>query len=196
MTTKILKVTGMHCASCASIITKKLSALPHVRFVSVNYGNEKAKIEFDDNEVSIQAMNDEISTLGYSFVIEKGGVENVHDHTDTRGNELEELKNKTEFIIPVTLVVFGFMMWDILARTTTWAPNLPLPMELFNTLSMVFATIALFWVGKPYLQGVGRFVHHRVANMDTLIGIGTLVAYTYSYWVFLSIPTLTSLLLL
>lgn len=180
MTTQILKVKGMHCASCASIITKKLSVLPYINSVSVNYGNEKAKIDYDESKTSIHFMNEEISKLGYSFVSEKDGVDSEKDHVDSKENELDELKNKTEFIIPVTFAIFGLMMWDILARTTVWMPNMPIPMVLFNTISMVLATIALFWVGKPYLQGVVRFVKHRVANMDTLIGIGTLVAYIYS----------------
>ncbi|HRH25986.1 MAG TPA: heavy metal translocating P-type ATPase [Candidatus Paceibacterota bacterium] len=193
MTTQILKVKGMHCASCASIITKKLSTLPHVRSVNVNYGNEKAKIDYDDSQVSVHSLNEEISKLGYSLVPEKDQINSEHNHTAMKGNELDELKHKTEFIIPVTLVVFGLMMWDILARTTTWMPNLPIPMELFNTISMVLATVALFWVGKPYLLGVTRFMKHRVANMDTLIGLGTLVAYTYSILVTL-LPSLGTLL--
>lgn len=193
MTTQILKVKGMHCASCASIISKKLSALPHIQSVSVNYGNEKAKIDYDDSQISIHSMNDEISKLGYSLVPEKDNVESEHDHAVMEGDDLDELKNKTEFMIPVTLAVFGLMMWDILARTTVWMPNLPIPMELFNIISMVLATIALFWVGKPYLLGVTRFIKHRVANMDTLIGLGTLVAYTYSILITL-LPSLGALL--
>ncbi len=193
MTTQILKVKGMHCASCASIISKKLSVLPHIHSVSVNYGNEKAKIEYDDSQVSVHSMNDEIRKLGYTLLPEKDSAESEHGHVATSASELDELKNKTEFILPITIAVFGLMMWDILARTTTWMPNLPIPMELFNTISMVLATVALFWVGKPYLQGVVRFVKHRVANMDTLIGLGTLVAYTYSILVTL-LPSLGVLL--
>jgi len=45
---------------------------------------------------------------------------------------------------------------------------------------MILATVVLFWIGQPFLQGVVRFIRHRVANMDTLIGIGTLAAYIYS----------------
>ena len=174
MVTKILKVNGMHCASCASVITKKLSALPSIESVSVNYGNEKAKIVFDENKITLDTMNEEVSKLGYSL-----SHENEHA-TSKKIDELEDLKNKTAFILPVALVIFALMMWDILARTTTWMPNLPIPMALFNTISMALATIALFWVGKPYLLGVSRFVEHRVANMDTLIGVGTLVAFIYS----------------
>ncbi len=180
MTTQILKVKGMHCASCASVITKKLSALPYIHSVSVNYGNEKAKIEYDDSQTSLDLMNQEVAKLGYTLVGEISKDQGGHDHTVTKEAVLNELKNKTEFMLPVTLIVFVLMMWDILARTTVWVPNLPIPMVLFNTLSMVLATIALFWVGKPYLLGVVRFLKFRVANMDTLIGIGTLVAYIYS----------------
>lgn len=193
MTTQILKVKGMHCASCASIITKKLSAMPHIQSVSVNYGNEKAKIDYDNTHVSIDSMNDEIGKLGYSLVSGDNTITEGHDHALMKADELGELKNKTEFIVPVTIAVFALMMWDILARTTTWMPNLPIPMVLFNTISMVLATVALFWVGKPYLLGVTRFIRHRVANMDTLIGLGTLVAYTYSILVTL-LPSLGTLL--
>jgi Cu2+-exporting ATPase/Cu+-exporting ATPase len=192
MTTQILKVKGMHCASCASIITKKLSTLPYVQSVSVNYANEKVKIDYDNNHVSIDLMNNEIDKLGYSLIPENL-TNSEQEKVTIKNNDLDELKNKTEFIIPITLVVFVFMMWDILARITTWMPNLPIPMNLFNTISMVLSTIALFWVGKPYLLGVTRFIKHRVANMDTLIGLGTFVAYIYSITITL-LPSIGTLL--
>ena len=192
MATKILKVTGMHCASCASIITKRLTALPHVNSVSVNYGNEKAKIDFNDDSISVNEMNQEIEKLGYSLST-SDNLDAGHDHMKMEGDELEELKNKIDFILPVTFIVFILMMWDILARTNAWMPNLPIPMALFNTISMVLATIALFWVGQPYLLGLMRFIRHRVANMDTLIGLGTLVAYIYSLIITL-VPSMITLL--
>lgn len=193
MANQILKVKGMHCASCALAITKKLSTLPYVHDVSVNYGNEKAKIDFDESKISINIMNEEIGKLGYSLIDVNEIKEMNHDHSSMKDDELLQLKSKTEFILPITISVFILMMWDILSRTTSWMPNLPIPMSFFNTFSMVLATIALFSIGKPYLLGVTRFIRHRVANMDTLIGIGTLVAYIYSIIITL-IPSLAILL--
>lgn len=193
MTNQILKVKGMHCASCASIITKKISALPNVNSVSVNYGSEKAKIDFDDTKISVKEMNREIEKLGYSLIESKNNEATKIANENTKDEELSYFKNKTDFILPVTLAIFVLMMWDILARITLWMPNLPIPMTLFNTISMVLATISLFWVGRPYLSGVVRFMRHKVANMDTLIGIGTLVAYLYSLLITL-IPYLRELL--
>jgi Cu2+-exporting ATPase/Cu+-exporting ATPase len=56
---------------------------------------------------------------------------------------------------------------------------------------MVIATVSIFFVGNQYLRGVVRFIRYRVANMDTLIGLGTLVAYTYSVFITL-FPSITS----
>lgn len=193
MSNKILKVKGMHCASCASVITKKISALPHVHKISVNYGNEKAKIDFDESKVSIETINNEINKLGYSLIDSDETSKMSHDHSSSSTDELSTLKDKTEFILPVTISIFILMMWDILSKILSWVPNMPIPMTIFNTLSMVLATIAIFWVGKTYLLGVTRFIKYRVANMDTLIGIGTSVAYIYSILITL-LPSLGELL--
>lgn len=181
MTTQIFKVKGMHCASCAQIISKKLSKIPYIKSAQVNYGNEKAKIDFDSSLVSLDQLNEEINKLGYSLIDEEGKSDSHYNHSkESSDQELIELTQKTHFIIPITIIIFLFMMWDILSRLVFWIPNLPIPMELFNTISMVIATVSLFWVGRPYLNGIIRFLRYKVANMDTLIGIGTLVAYLYS----------------
>lgn len=184
----------MHCASCAAVITKKISKLANVQGVTVNYASEKAKIEHDPSLTSISDINQEIEKLGYRVSELHEETNSSHsDHLKSNNNELETLKNKTQFILPITIAVFFLMMWDIVSRSVSFVPNLPIPMSLFNTLSMLIATVALFWVGSPYLLGVGRFIKYRIANMDTLIGIGTLVAYIYSLLVTL-LPQIRSVL--
>lgn len=188
MTNKTLKVKGMHCASCSAIITKKVSKLDGVDSVKVNYATEKAAISFNEDIVSVPQINNEIKKLGYTFVDEKE-LKTVEDHSmhigmnqskDEKMKELLVLKAKTHFVLPIALLVFVLMMWDIAAKLFVFIPNIPLPMDIFDAISMVLASIVIFWIGQPFLQGVVRFLKYRVANMDTLIGIGTLVAYLYS----------------
>lgn len=195
MLTQILKVKGMHCASCALVITKKLSAIPNVNSVSVNYGTEKVKIDYDEAAVSLDTMNQEINTLGYSFVMPESQADHGGHDMTVSGNDgdLIELKRATEFILPITLAIFILMMWDIGARLLPWMPSLPIPMALFNTIVMIVATIVIFWIGRPYLLSIVRFIRHGVANMDTLIGLGTGTAYVYSVLITL-FPPLTTLL--
>ncbi len=188
MTNKTLKIKGMHCASCATIITNKVSKLGGVDDIAVNFATEKATVSFDDNVITIPQMNNEIEKLGYAFVDEADS-HTMKDHSmhtgineskDEKMKELLVMKTKTQFVLPIALLVFILMMWDIGAKLFASIPNLPLPMSIFNTISMVLASVVLFWIGQPFLQGVVKFAKYRVANMDTLIGIGTLVAYLYS----------------
>ncbi len=53
--------------------------------------------------------------------------------------------------------------------------------DFLHHLLPIFATYTLFVVGKPYLLGLYRFIRYGRANMDTLIGIGTLTAFIYSF---------------
>ena len=194
MTTRTYSVKGMHCASCAAIITKKLSKVEGITEVNVNLATEKATLEFDKNALSAEAVNDVISKYGYTFSAEQ---------TEERGNalilkakkeiELKEQLTKVRFALPVALLVFILMMWDIGSRFFAVIPHMPISMELFNIISMVIATYMVFWIGAPFLHGITMFLKSGAASMDTLIGIGTLTAYVYSAVVTL-IPSVREML--
>jgi Cu+-exporting ATPase len=53
--------------------------------------------------------------------------------------------------------------------------------EFFHHLLPIFATYMMFVVGRPYLTGLWRFITYKKADMDSLVGIGTLVAFMYSF---------------
>ncbi len=56
---KTLKIKGMHCASCATIIEKKLKKVPGIINANVNFATEKATVEYDDvdENLLVQAVN-------------------------------------------------------------------------------------------------------------------------------------------
>ena len=194
MTSRTYSVKGMHCASCAAIITKKLSKVEGISEVNVNLATEKAKLEFYSTALSAEAVNDLIGKYGYTFSAEQ---------TEERGNalhlkeekekELQEQLKKVRFALPVALLVFILMMWDTGSMFFSFIPNMPISMELFNLVSMVIATYMVFWIGTPFLHGISMYVKSGAASMDTLIGIGTLTAYLYSAVVTL-IPSVRELL--
>src|SRR3989338_6697606 len=206
MTTKItVPVQGMHCASCAATITKAVKKAPGVVSVDVNYGTEKATLEYDPDASKIEDLSKRIEPFGYSFLVTEeqrgahespathvmpdGTVTSASEHTEHTGigqtkeqklKELAKLRVKIQFVLPITFMVFALMMWEIAASAYSWLPPFILPMEIYQPLLFILATVVLFWIGKPYLRGVATFARHHVANMDTLIGIGTSVAYAYS----------------
>lgn len=185
MISKIYKVKGMHCASCSAIIDKKLSSLDGINSINVNYASEKANIEFDNTKVDLGKMNSEIEKLGYSIEDEKDmhDMNHIMEHDLTLHDKEKELANqkiKVQFVFPLSILIFLYMMWDIASKLTPSIPNIPISMDIFNKIAMIISAIVLFWIGKPFVFGVIRFIKYRVANMDTLIGIGTLSAFIYS----------------
>jgi P-type Cu+ transporter len=190
MTTKTYNVKGMHCASCAAIITKKLSKVEGIGKADVNLATEKAKIEFSGDTMSDESLNELLNKYGYGLVaeqVEESPAAPTFDRKAAAGKlkrekeeEVLEQKATVQFALPVAFMVFVIMMWDIAARSFPDVPNLPIPMELFNIISMALATWMVFRVGAPFLHGIVMFVRNGAASMDTLIGIGTLTAWLYS----------------
>ncbi|NHQ61010.1 cadmium-translocating P-type ATPase [Chlorobium sp. BLA1] len=202
-TTGTYSVKGMHCASCAAIITKKLSKVEGITRADVNLATEKVTIAFDHETLPVEALNDAVSRYGYAIAAEPGatGAGEMQKIAASGAIRLKEEKEqalldqkaKVQFALPIALLVFILMMWDIGSRFIESVPNLPIPMELFNIISMVLATWFVFRIGAPFLHGIVMFLQSGAASMDTLIGIGTLTAYVYSALITL-IPSLRELL--
>lgn len=171
MNTQTFRVQGMHCASCQTIITKKVQKMAGVERCDVNFAMEKATVQMTSGKVPVEQINVQLEPLGYQFFSEE------------KMNQLEGRNERVQFVLPIALLVFVLMMWDIAARLFQSIPNLPLPMEWSNVLFFILATVIIFWAGKPFIQGVITFFRYRVANMDSLIGIGTLAAYLYSAFI-------------
>ncbi len=191
-TTQTLKIKGMHCASCANIIETSLQEVAGVESVTVNYGTEAAKITFDDAITTTQTLSDHLSPLGYTLAVPTAEAMHVSpdEHAEHLGlsqpkndkqKEIENMKHQVLSVAPLTFVSIFIMTWDVLAQIE-WVNMMPTVWsEFFHHLLPLMATYTLFVVGKPYLLGLLRFLRYGKANMDTLIGLGTSVAFLYSF---------------
>ncbi len=174
MNTKIYKVKGMHCASCASIIESTLKKTKGVSLVEVNYGAEKAKVSFDNSKITPADLSKKIEPLGYILDLSE---DDPHANHMSKSDNSDKLNIWPSIILAIIAI---FMMgWDILSKNEI-IMNYTLE-EFFHHLLPLLATYTLFVIGKPYLLGFYRFIKYGKANMDTLIGIGTSAAFVYSF---------------
>jgi Cu+-exporting ATPase len=67
--TLVIPVKGMHCATCAMSISNSLYKKEGVKKADVNFGTEKAVVEFDPNIISVSEIGDAIRELEYDPVI-------------------------------------------------------------------------------------------------------------------------------
>ncbi len=166
----------MHCASCAANIQRKLSNLEGVHEATVNYGSEQGTVAVDPTQVSEQAIEREVASLGYTAHISKGHDHEHMEHLSDQERQEELTLLKKQLIVGViltTALLIGGMM--------PFAPAFLKDMWVM----WAFATPVQFWLGKRFYLSAWSALKNKTANMDTLIALGTSVAYGYSMFVVL-----------
>ena len=185
---QIYRVKGMHCASCAGIIEKTFRKTDGVHSAEVNYGTETAKVSFDHDKTNPIELSKKIEPLGYSLTAEEMNM-SPDEHAAHLGlsqskqeklTEIKDMKNKVLSAVPLAIISVLVMAWEIMARYGAVPEMTGVFDKLVSFIMPLMATYVLFVVGKPYILGFYRFLRYGKANMDTLIGIGTVSAYLYS----------------
>lgn len=169
--TKTFPVKGMHCASCVRVIEKSIGKLDGVENCNVNLATEQATVNYDPSKVTKDAISNAVKNVGYTALIDQ----EVKDQDETQKEKLKELnalKLKTIF----ALTLGGLILWGSFPGLINTAPEI-----LKNPIiQFILATPVQFWAGFEFYRATVNSLKHRTANMDTLVTIGTTVAYLYS----------------
>ena len=170
---KTFNVKGMHCASCVRVIERTLQKVEGVQAASVNLATNKATVNYNEH-TSVHDMASAVKKVGYELMVGEKPMEGMtHDHMAmTAPTDLKE-----DVTISLILVFLSalIMIWEL------FFPLSFALKEFFHHLLPIFATYMLFVVGRPYLAGMWRFIKYKRADMDALVGIGTSVAFIYSF---------------
>ena len=170
----ILKISGMHCASCSAIIENALKNEEGIKSINVNFATEKAYLEFDSIEISIARIQKIMEKLGYKAT-EETFEEEMHDHhKEAKIQEVSKLKKRFIFALIFSLPIIYMVMGEMV--------GLPMPIifENYGTIiQFALATAVIVSCFNIWTSGFKNLL--RLApNMDSLIFIGTAVAYFYS----------------
>jgi P-type Cu+ transporter len=171
MKQKSFDVVGMHCASCVRIIEKKLKKVEGVNEANVNFATNKAVVTYED-DVREDDLASTVASAGYELVTEKGE-EKMHDHMSIAPDSKLKENTITSIILIIITLIIMFLELFLLTQETFG--------DFFHLLLPIMAAYMLFVVGRPYLKGIWRFIKYKKADMDALVGIGTAVAFTYSF---------------
>ncbi len=168
---KTYDVKGMHCASCVRVIERKLKKVEGVVDANVNLATNKATVTSHEH-IPDHHLSSALKDTSYELLVEEkksGG----HAHMEsTSNNSLSENTFISLVMISINAVI---MIWEL-----TFPMSYTIS-EFFHHLLPLMATFMMFVIGRPYLAGLWRFIKYRRADMDSLVGIGTLVAYLYSF---------------
>ncbi len=181
MTKKQLSISGMHCASCATILTKALSKISGVKEATVNYSTEKATISYDPKQATVSDFISAVKNKGYTATVFEGGVVAKDKEEKRRQKEIQETKQ-------LFLIGLFFSLPALLLSMV--ASQLGMEIPFADYIIWILATPVQFYVGWQFYRGTWHSLKNGTASMDTLIAIGTSAAYFYSIYVVFFQPEL------
>jgi len=173
-----LNISGMHCASCAAVIEKSLNKQEGVKRASVNFATEKAIISAQEG-VSPEQMVEAIKKAGYSADL-------VGDNLDLSDQKKEReasgVRRMFIFSMILSLPMFYFMLLDFFK----FLPGAGILPPYSGIASLVLTIPVQFIAGAGFYKGAWSSLRIKTFNMDSLIAIGTSVAFFYSLVNYLS----------
>ena len=165
----ILKIDGMHCASCQRPIEKALRETDGVEDISVNLANREVSVEST-------ASNDTLITA-----VAGAGFEAVVDQIQSLENDDRTNLEVFRSLIRKTTLALGF--GALLMIFTMYAPAIDVGWDLNRAAWLLIALITagvMYTTGRHFFAGAYQSLKTRTATMDTLIALGTGTAWFYS----------------
>ena len=171
-------VKGMTCAACARRVEKALAEHPGVAEANVNFALHRATVRSPE-VVDHDSLKATVEAAGYGLEprpdpsgMSHGGHAD-HDHGIALGEEDRLMQAAwRRFVLASVLTVPAVALAMLLPHHLVWS----------RWTQAILITVVEFGAGMPFLRSAAKQARHGSANMDTLVALGTLAAYTFSVY--------------
>ncbi|MBO6558454.1 MAG: cadmium-translocating P-type ATPase [Pseudomonadales bacterium] len=168
-TTTLLDIHGMSCAGCVRSVERALASVQGVTSASVNFASQSAAVSGD---VSVEHLIDAVQSAGYDA--DQHVMVPLADQEQQMRADLIEAFLKSAML----LIAASILMADM------WVGFLPSTHSTPAWLVISIVTLALMgFAGGQFYRNALIAARHGSATMDTLIALGTGMAYLYSVMV-------------
>lgn len=180
---KIIKITGMHCASCAANIESRVRRESGVSSFNVNFAVEKGYLEYDPEKIDFHKIHSAIVDLGYGVEEERGVTalaeeEGTHTHVGHKptASSPEIKKSLRQFVLSL---IFGIPS-VYFAMAAVFGLPVHESLSAYGHLIQFLSATAVIAVSFSIWSSGFKKLFRLAPNMDSLIFIGTAAAYFYS----------------
>lgn len=176
-----LNIEGMHCAACAANVKRSLSSVKGVSDINVNVVSGKAYLKIS-KEVSDKDLKKAIESAGFKLI------EVVHEGEDSKiSKEEKDMKSWLIklfgvwlFTIPIILLMYSDKLFGVSFVS----------MEMLTQLMLILSFPIIFIFGFQTLKSGLRGFYTFYFSMDSLIALGTVVAYLTGFLsFFIAVPS-------
>ena len=177
-----LPVIGMTCASCQHHVEDALRATPGVESAHVDLMANRASVVFHPGVVPAQGLVDAIHNAGYDAVLPRSG----ESSQLAVGQPAESALKPIVTLVAGALVMLfsmplGGQMGGLdggLMRAMPWL--YALPHDALRWVLLIVTGILMVWAGRGIYLSAFSALRHSTTNMNTLVSLGTGVAFAYS----------------
>ncbi len=171
-TSKRFYVSDISCAGCVDTIKTALKSVPGVDDVQVNFADRTATVLGNaETDELIKAVGDS----GYTASVADDAVSSDRENQDLL--HYKELLKKTLIAGVIGLGILAVSMLGLLPDISS--PGGQIAYAVMSLLTL----FVLAYAGGRFFSGALKSFRNHSANMDTLIAIGTGVAWLYSTYV-------------
>lgn len=176
-----LPVLGMSCAACQHHVESALRATPGVIAAHVDLMRHRAQVEFDAETTPPETLIAAIRAAGYDAVLPRAGI--VPRREEFAPSKAAALLASGAAAMVLSMPLMGSMdsmnaADRVLMQVTPWLYSLPADGLRWGLLALTAALLA--WAGRPIYASALVGLRHGATNMNTLVSLGTSVAFAYS----------------
>ncbi|MFH1375416.1 MAG: heavy metal translocating P-type ATPase, partial [Patescibacteria group bacterium] len=174
-----LRISGMTCASCVKLNEDAILSVKGASSASVNIATNKATVEFDETQTNLEQIIKAIEKAGYGA---KEVGEHEHNHS-VMADRQEGAKAQKRFIgsALLTLPIFSMMFLADLMLGIKF-----LGADLLMWIYAALTAVVVLVFGWHFHRSAGKKLLYLSFNMDSLVSLGTLTAFSYSVWAMLA----------
>jgi Cu+-exporting ATPase len=178
-----LLILGMTCASCQHHVEEALRATAGVKSAHVDLIANRAQVDYDPLIATPGALVEAIRAAGYDAVLPRADASSQ--------NSSDALASGAEFKAYSTLIAGAVAMLlsmplgmnegsldHALMRLLPWL--FALPPNLLRWFLLILTATLMAWAGRGIYLSAARSLLHYTTNMNTLVSLGTGVAFAYS----------------
>jgi len=173
-------ITGMSCAACSAKVERVVGKLDGVENVSVNLLTNSMQVEYKEDKLSSNDIIKNIADAGYGASLATDSKQKKEEKSIKKTND--DAITSMKFRLKVSIVFLVILMYFSMGSMI----GLPLPKFLSGegnpvgfALTQLLLVLPVMYVNRKYYISGFKSLFHLSPNMDTLIAVGTVAAFTY-----------------
>ncbi|MCK5263789.1 MAG: HAD-IC family P-type ATPase, partial [Gammaproteobacteria bacterium] len=164
-----LILEGIVCAACIWLNEQHLNALPGVISANINYSNNRARVRWNNNRISLSEILESITRIGYL----------AHPYNPDRQQHIIEKEKKQQLRRIGIAAILGMqiMILAVAMYIGGWWGMEEDFKQMFRWVSMAITVPLLLFASNPFFSAALRDLKNKRVGMDVPVALGIGIAF-------------------